>query len=132
MQAISQEAAAVMRKLIGMMKDDYLKLDNASGRYMAVVVEQVMDRTGFTNVYSVAHYGEQNGDLMTDPEMTFGELDGKFYPLSFRNDYLGFNQDVISASERKEPVANDGQQKELAEFAAQWFRNITEQQELRN
>ena len=118
MQAISQEAAAVMRKLIGMMKDDYLKLDNAPGRYMPVVVEQVMDRTGFTNVYSVAHYGEQNWDLMADPEMTFGELDSKFYPLSFRNDYLGFNQDVIDKNEWKEPVANDGQQKKLAEFVA--------------
>jgi len=128
MQAINEAAATVMRKLVGKLYDDYLKLDNAPGRYMPVVVEQVMGRPGFTAVYSVAHYGEQNNDLMADPEMTFGDRDGKFYPLTFRNDYLGFNQDVIRYCEGKEPVVNDGQQKELAEFAAQWFRNIATQQ----
>jgi len=130
MQAICEEAAAVMRKLIGMLKDDHFKLDNASGRYMPVVVEQVMDRPGFADVYSVAHYGEQNGDLMADPEMTFGEWDGQFYPLTFRNDYLGFVQDVVSEGDGREPVVNESQQRELAVFAALWFRNIAAQQKI--
>ena len=128
MQAINEEAAVVMRKLIGRLKDDHLKLDNAPGAYMPVVIEQVMDRPGFSDVYSVAHYGEQNSDLMADPEMTFGERDGKFYPLTFRNDYLGFVQDVITNHDGHEPKVNEGQQKDLAVFAAQWFRNIAVQQ----
>jgi hypothetical protein len=46
---------------------------------------------------SVAHYGEQNGDLMRDPEMCF-ELSlpfgGKLTldPFYWRNDYLGIEQ----------------------------------------
>ena len=45
---------------------------------------------------SVAHYGEQNGDLMRDPEMLFEmrreagtlELDAYYW----RNDYLGIEE----------------------------------------
>ncbi len=43
-------------------------------------------------VYSICHYGEMNGDLMRDPEMTFSvNWDEKtILPLSFQNDYMGF------------------------------------------
>ena len=131
MHAINEKATEVMRKLIEKLVDGYLKLNNAQGTFMPLVVEKVMDQPGFTSVYSLAHYGEQNGDLMADPEMTFGELDGRFYPLSFRNDYLGFNQEVVSWREGREPAVNEAQQKELAEFTATWFRNIVEQQQLK-
>lgn len=130
MHAINEKGTEVMRKLIEMMVDGYLKLDKAQGCYMPLVVEKIMDQPGFTSVYSLAHYGKQNGDLMADPEMTFGELDGKFYPLSFRNDYLGFYQEVVDYGNSPDPAVNEAQQKELAEFAATWFRNIVEQQEL--
>lgn len=47
-------------------------------------------------VVSVAHYGTQNGDLMCDPEMLFEVVQEngatKFWPLSFRNGYLGVEQ----------------------------------------
>ena len=38
------------------------------------------------DTYSIAHYGQQNGDLMADPEMTFR---GDGTPLTYRNDYVG-------------------------------------------
>lgn len=42
-------------------------------------------------VYSVAHYGEQNGDLMRDPDVTMGvdRETGTVEPLTYQNDYIG-------------------------------------------
>ena len=128
MHAIGLDAKAVMGKLVETLVDGYVKLDNPPGAFMPLVVEKIMDLPGFSAVYSLAHYGELNGDLMADPEMTFGELDGEFYPLSFRNDYLGFYQEVMSYQDGQEPAVDERLQKELTEFAALWLRNIKEQQ----
>jgi hypothetical protein len=72
----------------------YLKIDNAP--YMELVIE-AMDESGPNGLpaVSVAHYGEQNGDLMRDPEMCFelglagGPHLNAFY---WRNDYAGVEQ----------------------------------------
>ena len=72
----------------------YLKIDNAP--YMELVIEG-MDESGPCGLpaVSVAHYGEQNGDLMRDPEMCFelglagGPHLNAFY---WRNDYAGVEQ----------------------------------------
>jgi hypothetical protein len=74
----------------------YLKIENPP--YMALVIEAVPE-PGPLNLpaISVAHYGEQNGDLMRDPEMCFElskpplcglELSAWYY----RNDYMGVEQ----------------------------------------
>ena len=72
----------------------YLKIENPP--YMALVIEAT-DESGPCGLpaISVCHYGEQNGDLMRDPEMCFelGLADGPhlnaFY---YRNDYVGVEQ----------------------------------------
>jgi hypothetical protein len=72
----------------------YLKIENPP--YMALVIEATGESgpCGLPAV-SVCHYGEQNGDLMRDPEMCFelGLADGPhlnaFY---YRNDYVGVEQ----------------------------------------
>ena len=72
----------------------YLKIDNAP--FMELVIEAV-DESGPRGLpaLSVAHYGEQNGDLMRDPEMCFelgfagGAHLNAFY---WRNDYVGIEQ----------------------------------------
>ena len=48
----------------------YLTIENPP--YMALVIEAT-DESGPSGLpaISVAHYGEQNGDLMRDPEMCF-------------------------------------------------------------
>ncbi len=63
---------------------------------MALVIEG-MDESGPMGLpaISVAHYGEQNGDLMRDPEMCFklGLAGGPHLnPFYFRNDYMGVEQ----------------------------------------
>ena len=64
--------------------------------YMALVIEAV-DESGPCGLpaISVAHYGEQNGDLMRDPEMIFelGFAGGAHLnPFYWRNDYVGIEQ----------------------------------------
>jgi hypothetical protein len=127
MYCINDKAARIFQHLLTLMTDGYLKLDNTQGTFMPLIVEKIMGRNGFEAVYSVSHYGKQNGDLMSDPDMTFGMKEGKFYPLSFRNDYAGVDQEVISYN----GAVDLRQQKELAEFAEMWFNNIVDQQELK-
>ena len=74
----------------------YLKIENPP--YMALVIEAVpeLGPQGLPAI-SVAHYGEQNGDLMRDPEMCFelAESDAsqpKLNPYYWRNDYMGVEQ----------------------------------------
>ena len=124
MHALNKQAKKIMETLIVQLDDGYLKMDNTKGTYMPLTVEKVIDEPGFTAVYSLAHYGEQNGDLMADPEMTFGECDHEFFPLSFRNDYIGVYQEVIT-----EQVDLKLQQ-ELVEFADMWLQNVVDQQKL--
>jgi hypothetical protein len=58
----------ILKKAGGWHPGPYLKIDNAP--YMELVIE-AMDESGPMGLpaISVAHYGEQNGDLMRDPEM---------------------------------------------------------------
>jgi hypothetical protein len=72
----------------------YLKIDNPP--YMELVIEAT-DESGPCGLpcISVAHYGEQNGDLMRDPEMCFelGFAGGpNLNPFYWRNDYVGIEQ----------------------------------------
>ena len=131
MHSINEYSAKVFRHLLALMSEGNLKLDNTAGTFMPVVVERLSTHSGFEAVYSVSHYGEQNGDLMADPDMTFGLKEGNFYPLSFRNDYAGVDQEVIR--DRDEPVLkmNLKLQHELTEFADMWFKNIAGQQGLK-
>jgi hypothetical protein len=93
----------ILRKAGGWHHGLYLKIENPP--YMELVIE-AMDESGPMGLpaISVCHYGEQNGDLMRDPEMCFelGLADGPhlnaFY---YRNDYLGVEQwsrDVVDGN----------------------------------
>ena len=89
-----QTILAILKMTGGWHPGLYLKIDNAP--FMELVIE-AMDESGPMGLpaISVAHYGEQNGDLMRDPEMCFelgvaGEAHlSAFY---YRNDYLGIEQ----------------------------------------
>jgi len=63
---------------------------------MALVIEG-MDESGPLGLpaISVAHYGEQNGDLLRDPEICFELGTGggaHLNPFYYRNDYVGVEQ----------------------------------------
>jgi hypothetical protein len=71
-----------------------LRIENLP--YMALVIE-ALDESGPMGLpaISVCHYGEQNGDLMRDPEMCFelGLAGGAHLdPFYYRNDYVAVEQ----------------------------------------
>ena len=139
MKSLDSKATLTIQKLYGSMKDpkyrqdedgNYAKIQN-SLNLMPVVIEKVGHLTGYGEVISIAHYGKQNGDLMADPEMTFTIVDGKYFPISFRNDYVGLYQEVFSYNEDGSTEAvNIKLQSDLTDFANEWMNSIQEQQRL--
>lgn len=130
MKELNKKATAIFRRLIEGLDQPGAnrKIDNATGGIMAVSVE-VVDRTQYGPIVSVAHYYEQNGDLMADPEMTFLVVSaaGTVVPLTYRQDGLGINQEAARI-EGKKLLMNKRLQRDLATFANQWMRNILNQQ----
>ena len=89
-----------------------------------------VERIG-VNLYSLAHYGEMNGDAMRDPEMTFLlGADGRWYPVYFRNDYVGREDEAADV----DPIVGTWtwtrprMQASMVEFATLWLGNLAEQQ----
>jgi hypothetical protein len=120
-----QTVLAILKKAGGSHSGLYLRIENAP--YMALVIEATGESgpTGLP-VLSIAHYGEQNGDLMRDPEMCF-ELgsDGEPYldPLYFRNDYLGVEQWSRNLV-RNRYVALTALHEQHKRFAIEWDNNL--------
>jgi len=89
-----QTILAILKQAGGWHHGLYLNIENPP--YMELVIE-AMDESGPMGLpaLSVAHYGEQNGDLMRDPEMCFelglagGPHLSAFY---WRNDYVAIEQ----------------------------------------
>lgn len=60
-----------------------------SGGFMDLTVETWPE--GESAVVSMCHYGEQNGDLMKDPDILFHvKKDGEIQYKEYQNDYAGF------------------------------------------
>lgn len=100
--------------------------------FMPLSVEEIgIDGEGHRLV-SLCHYGEQNGDLMRDPDIVFmfqHDPHGLIAePISFRNDYVGLNQEVYRYDETGKRTHLDTKLKsQLREFAQIWFVNLKEQ-----
>jgi hypothetical protein len=80
---------------------------------------------------SVAHYGQQNGDPMRDPEMLFEvRREGNEMPLDpyyWRNDYLGVEQYSSYRDDEQRLFTLDGLKKRHEAFAHVWDRNLRAQ-----
>jgi hypothetical protein len=100
--------------------------------YMPLSVEEIGSSGDGYRIVSLCHYGEQNGDLMRDPDIVFlfhNVPDGAAAePVSFRNDYLGLSQEVYRYDEtgRRTHVLSSLKQ-ELKEFARAWFVTLRDQ-----
>ena len=109
----------------------YLRLENPP--FMRLVIEVIGGPypSGAYEV-SVAHYAEQNGDAMRDPEITFlvaPSAEGTIWtPLTFENSYLGAYQMVAEVnSEGLIEVKHSQAMNDLRDFANQWDINLKEQ-----
>lgn len=81
-------------------------------------------------VYSVAHYGEQNGDLMRDPDVTMGvdREAGTVEPLTYQNDYIGRYWEVYKDYVDGKPTKYyPAMKKDLAAMVTAWAKNIKAQ-----
>ena len=99
--------------------------------WMTLVIEDTQERgpNGLPAI-SVAHYGEQNGDLMRDPEMIFeAEESGEqmnLVPYYWRNDYAGIEQ-YSASTEDGQTLVNAKLRREHIAFAGTWDANLRAQ-----
>lgn len=120
--------ATVLTQLLG--SDTAIRL-TVNG-YMPLSIEDIGKSELGNRLISICHYGEQNGDLMRDPEMVFEvyayPTPHHAEPLSFRNDYMGFMQEVYRYDDAGKKTHVNGQLKqELKSFARTWFKNLKDQ-----
>ena len=107
----------------------HIKIENEP--WMTLVIEDTQDRgpNGLPAI-SVAHYGEQNGDLMRDPEMIFeAEESGEevnLVPFYWRNDYAGIEQ-YSAFTEDGKTLLNAKLKREHIAFARTWDANLRAQ-----
>lgn len=97
---------------------DYKKLSIKN--FMDLVVQKIKK-----NEYRIAHYYEQNGDLMADPEMTV-RIDTELKTveaLTFQMDAIGLYQEVYPEPGKYYPRLK----KELNDFLRQWLKNLEQQ-----
>jgi hypothetical protein len=118
----------LLRRAGGLHHGLYLKIDNPP--YMELVIE-AMDESGPCGLpsISVAHYGEQNGDAMRDPEMCFelGFAGGPHLnPFYWRNDYVGIEQWSRFIQEGNYCYHRQLHEQHEA-FAKTWDRNLRSQ-----
>ena len=121
MMTVSRNAAVVLDELTADLNvGDSRKMDRGLG-YMPVHVE-CLHRSGLGLHYSVAHYYEQNGDLVPDPDVVFVRPADGWSPVSFQNALayrvaVHFHEDSTIEVDEKE-------QADLVQFANHWMRNI--------
>ena len=132
---INKKATVTFLKLIEGLTEDHRskrlggEIGDSNNTYMPVSVE-FLYTTEFGGIFSVSHYGIQNGDLMSDPDVTFLQMhSGHVYPMTYRNDYMGVNQEEMFITEDGIKFS-PSRQKELAVFCGSWMENIKHQQNL--
>jgi len=126
MKAVNKKAQAVLDVLT----EKAQVIDNQKG-FMSVHVEELFTVDAGT-IWSIAHYYEQNGDMMRDPDVEFLKAkDGKYYPLSFRQDPY-FYQEAVEGDPLQGEIKGyrPRMQKDIAVFCGTWMQNIKQQQDL--
>ena len=123
-----QHFATVLTQLLG--NDTAVRI-TVEG-YMPLSVENIGQSAEGNRLIAICHYGEQNGDLMRDPEMVF-EIHtaagvAAAEPLSFRNDYMGMMQEIYRYDDSgKKTHVNARLKQDLKSFARTWFQNLKDQ-----
>ena len=123
-----QHFATVLTSLLGTDTAVRIRVEG----YLPLSIESIGTSADGNRLISLCHYGEQNGDLMRDPEMVFelfihGEASAA-EPLSFQNDYLGLLQEVYRYDDTgKKTHVKTRLKAELKSFARTWFQNLKDQ-----
>lgn len=131
MKPLNEKATVVMNILTEGLNEpgDHKKIDNGGKSIMPVCIECI-EETKHGKIFSVTHYYTQEGDLMSDPDMTFLQVSGHYIPMSYQQDGLGIFQRAVWFEGAQGEVVNfhPKMQEDLTSFANLWMRNIREQQ----
>ena len=115
------------------LKLNYIRIENPG--YMRLVIEYVGQGPRGLPMVSVAHYSEQNGDAMRDPEIVFevyqftapgADMEWDWLPISIQQDYLG-SYDVIVWKDGAQTLTRPKLAKDVLAFSRTWDRNIKAQ-----
>jgi hypothetical protein len=99
MRTLPKAASQVLDALTaGLQVGQSRKVDNSGGTYMAVHVDRLSERR-----YSLAHYYEQNGDLVCDPDGVFLKTDAGWLPVSLQL-CTGHYTEAVQVDGDDEPV----------------------------
>jgi hypothetical protein len=119
-------------KEAGKENEDVFHISVENEPYMRLVIEGIGRSPDGRKLVSVAHYGEQNGDLMRDPDVVFlvderlkgspGYTDG-WFPVSIRNDYLGSYREAIIWRDGQ-MLSNRREMRDIKSFSRSWNRNL--------
>jgi len=131
MKQLSIESTKTLNKLVGMVEDGYIKVDNTDGVFMSVSVEVIFEDDKY-KVISLAHYYLQNGDLMADPEVCFllDKGHGIYFPIYYMQDSIGVEEESVEMVNGEIKKVNLSLQLEHTRFANMWLKNIKHQQNL--
>jgi len=104
---------------------------------MEITDENISTSFGIAKLYSLAHYYELNGDLLSDPQMIFMVVDNRkdekdfenisIFPQAFQQDNLGIFEESILIKNKKADSFKKTWQDGHASFANDWLRNISRQ-----
>ena len=129
MRPLSKEASRVLNHLVDGLDrvGDSRRFDNSNGTYLAACVEHIGP-----NRFSVAHYVEQGGDLLADPDIEFVRWEGIWFPAAITQAPVGKYVRVLETDGDGKPTGlRPRGYQDLLSFASLLLRNIKEQQGLR-
>ena len=123
-----QHFATVLAQLLGTNTAVLLTVNG----FMPLSIEDIGQSADGNRLIAISHTGEQNGDLMRDPEMVFEihtyASPDMAEPLSFRNDYMGLMQEIYHYNDDgKKTHVNAKLKQHLKSFARAWFTNLKDQ-----
>lgn len=126
LSCVNNAAKRVLAELVeGLDIGDSKKFDRGIG-YMPVHVE-CLQKSGLGLHFSIAHYYEQNGDLVPDPDVVvIRRADGSWAPISFQNSISYRN--AVTFHEDGTIEVDEREQKELSRFVNHWMKNVSDQQ----
>ena len=131
MKTLNTTATITLNKLVSMIESNSIKIDNSDGTFMPVSVEEIFNNEKY-KVFSVAHYYEQNGELLADPEMVFiyHRVLKAYMPCYFKQENIGIEQNSVIFENGEIMGIRTKMQADHTEFANMWLRNIKNQQNL--
>ena len=96
MKELNKESTKILNKMVGIVEDGYVKIDNTDGVFMPAIIEVIFEGKKI-KLISLAHYYLENGDLMADPEMCFlyDKSQGNYFPYYYKQYSTGIEEESI-------------------------------------